>query len=134
MNNIFISYRREDSEGFARGLFQSLVSAFGTDHVFMDVEDISLGSDFVNAIDKSLAGCGASETDKMKEMALRACESQLEHVPADMREQTLKVCECTVMFCTCGSIFHQNSGVVASACLSALKRFLFIGVIWCNLV
>ena len=25
MKNIFISYRREDSEGFARGLFQSLV-------------------------------------------------------------------------------------------------------------
>ena len=59
MNNIFISYRREDSEGFARGLFQSLVGAFGTDHVFMDVEDISLGSDFVKAIDKSLESCGA---------------------------------------------------------------------------
>lgn len=59
MNNIFISYRREDSEGFARGLFQSLVGAFGADHVFMDVEAIGLGADFVEAIDKSLAGCGA---------------------------------------------------------------------------
>ena len=59
MKNIFISYRREDSEGFARGLFQSLVVAFGPDHVFMDVEDIGLGTDFVEAIDKSLASCGA---------------------------------------------------------------------------
>ena len=59
MNNIFVSYRREDSEGFARGLFQSLVGAFGPDHVFMDVEDIGLGADFVEAIDKSLANCGA---------------------------------------------------------------------------
>ncbi|MBU1342898.1 MAG: TIR domain-containing protein [Proteobacteria bacterium] len=59
MNNIFISYRREDSEGFARGLFQSLVSAFGQKQVFMDVEGISLGTDFVQAIDKSLEGCGA---------------------------------------------------------------------------
>lgn len=59
MNNIFISYRREDSEGFARGLFQSLVGAFGANHVFMDVEDISLGADFVDAIDNSLASCGA---------------------------------------------------------------------------
>ena len=59
MKNIFISYRREDSEGFARGLFQSLVGAFGPDHVFMDVEDIGLGADFVDAIDKSLASCGA---------------------------------------------------------------------------
>ncbi len=59
MKNIFISYRREDSEGFARGLFQSLVGAFGPDHVFMDVEDIGLGVDFVEAIDNSLATCGA---------------------------------------------------------------------------
>lgn len=59
MNNIFISYRREDSEGFARGLFQSLVGAFGSDRVFMDVEAIRLGTDFVEAIEKSLAGCGA---------------------------------------------------------------------------
>jgi hypothetical protein len=57
--NIFISYRREDTEGFARGLFQSLMGAFGEDSVFMDVEAISLGTDFIDAIDKSLAGCGA---------------------------------------------------------------------------
>jgi hypothetical protein len=59
MNNIFISYRREDTEGFARGLFQSLVGAVGADHVFMDVEAISLITDFVEAIDKSLANCVA---------------------------------------------------------------------------
>lgn len=59
MNNIFISYRREDTEGFARGLFQSLGGALGADHVFMDVEAIGLGVDFVEAIDKSLASCGA---------------------------------------------------------------------------
>lgn len=59
MKNIFISYRREDSEGFARGLFQSLVGAFGSDRVFMDVEAIRLGTDFVEAIEKSLLGCGA---------------------------------------------------------------------------
>jgi len=57
-NGIFISYRREDSEGFARGLFQSLVEHFGSDQVFMDVEDIELGLDFVEAIDKSLTSCG----------------------------------------------------------------------------
>ena len=58
MDKIFISYRREDSEGFARSLFQSLVAHFGKDHVFMDVEAIGLGMDFVEAIDKSLADCG----------------------------------------------------------------------------
>jgi hypothetical protein len=59
MDKVFISYRREDSEGFARSLFQSLVGRFGKDHVFMDVEAIGLGMDFVDAIDKSLADCGA---------------------------------------------------------------------------
>jgi len=58
VNRIFISYRREDSEGFARGLFQSLANYFGKDSVFMDVDSISLGMDFVEAIDKSLDDCG----------------------------------------------------------------------------
>lgn len=57
MNGIFISYRREDSEGFARSLFQSLTAHYGADQVFMDVEDIELGLDFVEAIDKSLGAC-----------------------------------------------------------------------------
>jgi hypothetical protein len=57
-NGIFISYRREDSEGFARSLFQSLTAYFGSNQVFMDVEDIELGLDFVEAIDKSLSSCG----------------------------------------------------------------------------
>jgi hypothetical protein len=59
MDKVFISYRREDSEGFARSLFQSLVGHFGKDYVFMDVEAIGLGMDFMDAIDQSLADCGA---------------------------------------------------------------------------
>lgn len=58
MNSIFISYRREDSSGFARSLFQSLEAHFGSGQVFMDVEGIELGLDFVEALDKCLANCG----------------------------------------------------------------------------
>ncbi len=58
MNGIFISYRREDTEGFARSLFQSLVAHFGQEQVFMDVEGIELGMDFVEALDQSLGACG----------------------------------------------------------------------------
>ena len=57
-HGVFISYRREDADGFARSLFQSLTAHFGPDQVFMDVEDIELGLDFVDAIDKSLSACG----------------------------------------------------------------------------
>jgi len=70
MDKIFISYRREDSEGFARGLFQSLVGHFGKDHVFMDVDSIGLGMDFVEAIEKSLSDCGALLVLIGKEWAL----------------------------------------------------------------
>lgn len=59
MDRIFISYRREDSEGFARSLFQSLSEEFGSDTVFMDVEAIELGVDFIDVIDKTLETCGA---------------------------------------------------------------------------
>jgi hypothetical protein len=57
MNRVFISYRREDTAGFARSLFLSLKSRFDPDQIFMDVEDIEPGLDFVDAIDRSLASC-----------------------------------------------------------------------------
>ncbi len=59
MKGIFISYRREDTSGFARSLFQSLESHFGDEHVFIDVEAIELGVDFVDVLDQSLANCAA---------------------------------------------------------------------------
>ena len=46
MGSVFISYRREDSEGQARALFQDLVARLGRDSVFMDVDSIGLGRDF----------------------------------------------------------------------------------------
>lgn len=55
---IFISYRRDDSEGEAGRLFDDLVRSFGEDSVFMDVSDISPGVDFRKAIDENVASCG----------------------------------------------------------------------------
>jgi TIR domain len=55
---IFISYRRQDSEGEAGRLFDDLVTHFGERSVFMDVETIEVGRDFRKAIDDSVAGCG----------------------------------------------------------------------------
>ena len=43
---IFISYRRDDSEGEAGRLFDDLTRAFGNDSVFMDVVGIKPGVDF----------------------------------------------------------------------------------------
>jgi hypothetical protein len=55
---IFISYRRDDSEGEAGRLFDDLVRAFGEDSVFMDVTGINPGIDFRKAIDDNVATCG----------------------------------------------------------------------------
>lgn len=57
MNGIFISYRRDDSAGHAGRLFDRLVARFGKRAVFMDVEGIEAGVDFVETIEKAVGGC-----------------------------------------------------------------------------
>ncbi len=55
---IFISYRRDDTEGEAGRLFDDLVGVFGEEAVFMDVAGINPGMDFRKAIDDNVANCG----------------------------------------------------------------------------
>jgi hypothetical protein len=55
---IFISYRREDSAGYAGRLCEHLGAIFGADRVFMDVEDIQPGDDFTERIEDTISGCG----------------------------------------------------------------------------
>ena len=47
---VFISYRREDSAGHAGRLHDSLQSHFGSGNVFMDLNDIDSGTNFVDVI------------------------------------------------------------------------------------
>lgn len=55
---IFISYRRSETAWAARALFERLARRF-PDRVFIDLEGISLGSVFTEAIDRHLKGCHA---------------------------------------------------------------------------
>jgi hypothetical protein len=57
MNGIFISYRREDAAGHAGRLFDRLAARFGKDSVFMDVEGIEAGVDFIETIDAAVGRC-----------------------------------------------------------------------------
>ena len=50
MARIFLSYRRDDSSGYAGRLYDRLCQHFGRDNLFMDIDTISPGSDFVEAI------------------------------------------------------------------------------------
>lgn len=55
---IFISYRRDDSAGYARAVYDALALRFGAEHVFMDVDDIGAGQAFDAVIRKAV---GASK-------------------------------------------------------------------------
>ena len=52
---IFISYRRDDSSGHAGRLFDKLSESFGADQIFMDIDTIDPGLDFIEVIDRALA-------------------------------------------------------------------------------
>ena len=54
---IFIAYRRDDSQGFARSIHDRLAQHFGPDAVFRDINDIEPGRPWEEAIDEALASC-----------------------------------------------------------------------------
>ncbi len=55
MARIFISYRREDSAPYAGRLHDRLVQEFGRANVFMDIDAIDPGVDFVQAIEAAVS-------------------------------------------------------------------------------
>jgi TIR domain len=54
---IFISYRREESRWSARSLYDRLSGRFDRKQIFMDIDAIALGDDFVKAIEKTVGEC-----------------------------------------------------------------------------
>jgi len=54
---IFINYRRDDSIGMAGRLHDRLSQTFGRDKVFLDVDHIPAGADFVAYLDSQVAEC-----------------------------------------------------------------------------
>jgi len=54
---VFLCYRREDSSGYAGRLFDALVARFGENSVFMDIDTIAPGQDFVDVIEAALVDC-----------------------------------------------------------------------------
>jgi Sulfatase-modifying factor enzyme 1/TIR domain len=54
---IFLSYRRDDSGGYAGRLYDRLSQHFGRAHLFMDVDTIPPGLDFVEAIQDAVGSC-----------------------------------------------------------------------------
>lgn len=55
MSGIFISYRRNDTAGYAGRLHEALSRRFGADQVFLDIGDLQPGLDFATALDQAVA-------------------------------------------------------------------------------
>jgi hypothetical protein len=54
---IFINYRRDDSIGMAGRLHDRFAQTFGRDTIFMDVDHIPAGVDFVTHLNSQVASC-----------------------------------------------------------------------------
>ncbi|WP_447963392.1 SUMF1/EgtB/PvdO family nonheme iron enzyme [Nitrospira sp. Ecomares 2.1] len=57
MSGIFICYRREDSIAYAGRLFDQLADRFGEEQIFMDIDTMKVGLDFVEQIEKAVQSC-----------------------------------------------------------------------------
>ena len=55
--HIFISYRREDTGGYAGRIFDRLSRLVGRERVFMDIDTIEPGIDFADAIQQAVSAC-----------------------------------------------------------------------------
>lgn len=57
MAGVFISYRRDDTAGYAGRLYDALSARFRKKLVFIDVDSIPAGDDFVEVVEKRIASC-----------------------------------------------------------------------------
>jgi hypothetical protein len=57
MAGIFISYRRDDTSGYAGRLFDILSTRFGREHTYMDLDTIKGGDNFVAVIEDKVRQC-----------------------------------------------------------------------------
>jgi hypothetical protein len=55
--HIFISYRRDDSAGYTRAIYDQLVKRFSKDRIFMDVDAIEPGLPFDEVINHAVGRC-----------------------------------------------------------------------------
>jgi hypothetical protein len=57
MSGVFVSYRREDSSGYAGRLFDILSTHFGIENTYMDLDTIMVGDNFETVIEEKISQC-----------------------------------------------------------------------------
>jgi hypothetical protein len=56
---VFISYRREDTQDASGRLCDDLADVYGPESVFMDIDSVPLGVDFVECVSDQICRCSA---------------------------------------------------------------------------
>lgn len=56
-SGVFISYRRSEAAAYAGRLYDRLAARFGREKVFIDMENVGWGEDFVEAISEAAQSC-----------------------------------------------------------------------------
>ena len=89
---IFISYRRSESTKDARALYERLRREFGEQRVFVDLEGIEPGEDFVDLLERHLKGCevlialiGRDWADAKNEYGERRLDDENDFVRIELR-------------------------------------------------
>src|SRR6516165_7093616 len=54
---VFVSYRRQDSADIVGRISDRLIGRFGKEEVFVDVDNIPPGDDFVRVLERAVAEC-----------------------------------------------------------------------------
>ena len=57
MADIFLSYRRGDSKWATKALYNQLGDHFGDGQIFMDIDTLKPGQNFVKAIEDAVGSC-----------------------------------------------------------------------------
>jgi hypothetical protein len=90
-HKVFICYRRDDSAGHAGRVHDRLEREFGRDLLFMDVDAIPLGADFVNVLSAEVAKCdvllaiiGPNWLDARDEAGSRRLDSEFDFVRVEI--------------------------------------------------
>jgi TIR domain len=99
---IFINYRRDDDPGFTQALFGRLEQAFPPEQLFMDVDNIRPGTNFVRLLDEQIAECdvivvviGKNWIDARDEANVRRLDNPADFVRGEI-EAGLKQGKCVI--------------------------------------
>ena len=123
---VFLSYRRADSAGHAGRIFDRLAARLGHERVFMDVDGIEPGADFVDRIEQTLARArvvlvviGPGWLDASLEGSTRRLDDSGDHVRREV-ELALERSDRVIPVCVQGAAMPTEAQLPAS--LAALAR------------